>query len=122
MLGAGIGVPSGVALVAGYDFGPIALRISGGGWDKGWYGLQGDLAIHFSRAKDFSHGVSLIGGRLGTNPVGDDGSRSLRSQDFYGLTYDVYLAGFVLQVGLMFGKWDYASPDAVYQFGYVFAL
>ncbi len=120
MVGAGMGTPSGIMLIAGYDFGPCALRASGGGWTKGWYGIQGNLAIHFNRSSSFAQGVSIIGGRLGANPVATEGVRVSKAQNFLGLTYDIYLSGFVFQAGLAFGKGDYPSPDGVYQCGYVF--
>jgi hypothetical protein len=120
MLGLGIGSPNGAALVAGYDFGPVAIRLSGGGWTRGWYGAEGDLAIRFNRGSSFAHGMSIIGGRFGTNPVNELGVKNLKTQSFLGVTYDVYLSGFFLQAGLDFGRGDYPSPDAVYQFGYLF--
>jgi hypothetical protein len=120
MLGLGIGTPSGAALVGGYDFGPLAIRLSGGGWSRGWYGAEGDLAIRFNRGSTFAHGISIIGGRSGTNPVNEQGTEDRKAQSFLGVTYDVYLSGFFLQAGLAFGRGDYPSPDAVYQFGYLF--
>jgi nitrate reductase NapE component len=122
MLGAGIGMPSGVALIGGYDFGVLAMRISGGGWQKGWYGVDGDLALHFNHSTSFAHGLSVIVGRYGANPVNDQGVREYKTQNFFGLTYDIYLAGFFLQAGLAFGHGDYPSPDAVYQVGYLFTF
>jgi hypothetical protein len=120
VLGAGFGMPSGVAIVGGYDFGPVGLRVSGGGWAKGWYGVQGDLAVHFNRAAPFAHGMSIIAGRFGANPLNDQGEKILKTQKFIGITYDVYLSGFFLQAGLAFGNGDYPSPDGVYQCGYLF--
>ena len=96
MVGAGIGMPAGVSLIAGYDFGPVALRASGGGWAKGWYGVQGDVAINLNRGMSFAHGVSIVMGRFGSNPVNAEGEKEYKSQQYVGVTYDMFLAGFFL--------------------------
>lgn len=122
MIGAGIGMPAGASLIAGYDFGPIALRATGGGWAKGWYGAQGDVAINLNRGMWFAHGVSIVMGRFGSNPVNAEGEKVYKSQHYVGVTYDMYLAGFFLQAGLAFGKGDYPTTDGMFQFGYLYTF
>jgi hypothetical protein len=126
VLGAVIGTPSGISLVGGYYFKDFAFRASGGWWEKGWYGVQGDLSVFLSRSSSFAQGLSLIAGRFGTRVVvpGDqqqDVVQQLR-QSYAGLSYDAYYAGFFLQIGLGFGKGDFPNPNLAFQCGYLFEL
>ncbi len=122
LIGAGLGTPAGVSLIAGYDFGPLALRVSGGGWSKGWYGGEGDLAVRLYHGVFFAHGISLVAGRYATNPLNAIGETEHKSQKYLGVTYDMFLSGFFLQAGLAFGKGDYPGVDGMFQFGYLLSI
>jgi hypothetical protein len=41
-------------------------------------------------------------------------------QNYLGLAYDVYYAGFILQTGLGFGKGNFPNPQFLFQAGYLF--
>lgn len=120
--GAGVGSPSGVCLIGGYDAGLFAGRLSGGYWKKGWNGVQADIAINFIRSSSLAMGASLLGGRFVVNPLNERGEEQLYSVRYLGVAYDIYLAGFFLQAGLAGGKGDYPNPQAIIQVGYLFAI
>jgi hypothetical protein len=122
MLGAGFGTPSGVGVIAGYDLGPVALRASGGAWEKGWFGLQGDVAVHFATGPSFAHGLSLIAGRYGNDPAEPQGGRTYTTENFLGLAYEAELAGFIIEAGVAYGKGDYPGAFGIYQVGYLFTF
>jgi hypothetical protein len=125
-LGAGIGTPAGFTFIGGLYFAPVALRISGGVWGQRWNGFQGDLSLIFNHTSAFAQGVSLVAGVFRTNPVLPDAAGNLSEQTksvhYVGGTFDMYLAGFFLQIGLAHGRGDYPNPQLLMQTGYLFAL
>lgn len=125
-LGAGIGTPAGFTFIGGFYFAPVALRISGGAWGPHWNGFQADLSLIFNHTSAFAQGVSLVGGVFRTNPVLLDAAGNLSEQTksvhYLGGTFDMYLAGFFLQIGLAHGRGDYPNPQLLVQAGYLFAL
>ncbi len=126
VLGVVIGAPSSIALVGGYDAGPVALRLSGGAWGKGWYGAQADVSVIFSRSGSFSQGLSVLAGQYGTKVVSLDDQlqevTQFNKQKYLGIAYDAWFSGFFLQVGMGHGWGDFPNPNLLFQFGYLFQI
>lgn len=124
VLGAAVGTPAGVSFVGGYFFNQLALRISGGSWGEYQYGIQGDCSVILNRGSLFSHGIALFAGRFSMDTFnGTTASNIIRTQNYIGAGYDVFLAGFYLEAGLGFGTSrfpEYRNPIPVYQAGYLF--
>ncbi len=117
--GAVVGAPSGLGLVAGYDFGPIAVRCSGGSWGKNWSGLQGGLTYNVVRSSALAIGMTAFVGEFRKSAVvGEPGGQ----QRYEGLACDCSLSGFFLQTGLANGPGEYASTQFTFQFGYLWTL
>ncbi len=125
VFGPAIGSPSGISLIAGYYFDPVALRVSGGYWGKAWNGAQGDIGITLSQSAWLAQGISFVAGMFKVNPIVGDTQvqqRQPKSERYMGLAYDAYLSGFFLQLGLGAGKGDYQNPQLLLQCGYLFQL
>jgi hypothetical protein len=126
VLGAGIGSPSGVVLMGGYYFPPLALRISGGSWRKSWSGWQADLGVNLSKGSFFAQGLSVIGGRWNANPVLPDIQRVLaeqvETQSYLGVAYDMYLSGFFVQIGLAFPQRPAGAAEVAMQLAFLIGI
>ena len=124
VIGAAVGTPAGVSLVGGYYFSGLAVRVSGGSWGRYEYGLQGDCSVILNRGSLFSHGIALFAGRFSTQTHDDAaGFDVVRTQNYAGAGYDLFLAGFYLEAGLGFGTSrapEYRNPLPVLQAGYLF--
>jgi hypothetical protein len=124
--GAGIGSPSGIVLIGGYYFSPCAVRISGGSWGPSWNGWQADLGVNLSRGSLFAQGVSVIGGHWSANPILPDDQgvplKQVRTQDYIGGAYDMYLSGFFVQVGIVFPQRPAGPAEVTLQLAYLFGI
>jgi hypothetical protein len=125
-IGAVIGAPASISLTAGLYLAPVSFRVTGGAWGKGWYGLQGDIAFPLTKNKELIQNISVIGGLFATKVIDTDPSQPgiqitrYNKQNYIGIAYDVYYAGFLMQTGLGFGKGDFSNPQFLFQFGYLF--
>jgi hypothetical protein len=171
VLGATIGNPAGMNLMAGYYWKDLVIRGSGGYWNKEWWGGQLDLGYSFFKTPVIAHSVSISIGSYGVNPYRPEPGRGGQStlpgavdfpgysnrpatfedniirsyiasydpnlsaileyqsrdtQKFYftqryiGLSYDILLGNFFLQLGAGSGTGDFKNPVLLMQFGYLF--
>jgi hypothetical protein len=125
-VGAVIGAPSSIGLTAGIYAQTVSFRITGGVWNKYWYGIQGEVAIPLTRSTELIQNISLTGGIISTKVLQTDPNQpgvqftQYNKQNYLGLAYDVYYAGFILQTGLGFGKGNFPNPQFLFQAGYLF--
>lgn len=119
VLGATLGAPSGISVLGGFYFTDFGMRISGGSWGKNWNGVQGDLSINFLRRSSFVMSISVLAGQFQNKPTDTQQGGQYVQQKYYGLAYDMYLAGFFLQTGLATGPGEYSNPEFTFQFGYL---
>jgi hypothetical protein len=125
-IGAVIGAPASISLTAGLYLAPVSFRVTGGAWGKGWYGLQGDIAIPLTKNKELIQNISIIGGIFATKVIDVDPSQPgiqitrFNKQNYIGVAYDVYYSGFLMQTGLGLGHGDFSNPQFLFQFGYLF--
>ncbi len=119
VLGATMGAPSGVSVPGGLYFSDLGVRISGGSWGKNWNGVQGDLSFNFLRRPSFVMSISVIGGQFQNKSTDSQQGGQYVQQKYYGLAYDMDLAGFFLQTGLATGPGEYSNPQITFQFGYL---
>jgi hypothetical protein len=127
-IGAVIGAPASISLTVGLYLSPVSFRITGGAWGKGWYGVQGEIAFPLTRNKELIQNISVIGGIFATKVNEVDPSQpdiqftQYNKQNYAGLAYDVYYAGFLMQTGFGFGKGNFPNPQFLFQFGYMFGF
>ncbi len=125
-VGAVIGAPASIGFTTGIYTPSLSFRITGGVWSKYWYGIQGEIALPITRSTDLIQNISLIGGLFATKVLQTDPNQpdvqftQYNKQNYFGLAYDVYYAGFLLQTGLGFGKGDFPNPQFLFQIGYLF--
>ena len=118
VFGVTMGAPSGIAILGGCSFDDFGVRVSGGSWGKNWSGVQGDICYNFAQSSSLALGISVIGGEF-RNKISDTqpGGQYVQ-QKYYGLGYDMSLAGLFLQAGLATGPGEYSNPQFTFQFGY----
>ena len=126
VLGAAVGTPSSIAVIAGLYADGWSVKLSGAPWGPNWRGIQGSVTVPFFHRRDFAHGVALVAGSFRVNPVLPSGvgeaGESVRSERYVGLAYDVLYAGFSLQAGLGAGSGDYKNPQLLIQCGYLITI
>jgi hypothetical protein len=125
-IGAAVGSPAGLSVTGAFLTEPVSFRISGGAWGKNWYGVQAAASWTFFRGEQFSHGLSLLVGRFGTQTYIDaEKGYDVRSESYVGAAYDMNLGGFYLEAGLGLGPGaapGFPNPVALFQAGYLVRL
>ncbi len=123
-IGSTIGTPSGISLNTGFFAKHFYLKVSGGYWEKDWYGYQADAGYLFSWTGKLLQGISVVAGSFEVISLDNSGNAgSSVQQNYIGAAYDAYYAGFFLQAGLGFGLHPYPpNPQLLFQFGYLFKL
>ena len=126
ILGALVGVPSGVAVTGGVVAEPLCVKVSGGYWGSDWNGVQGDVGWVFDSEGLLAQGIFVVGGTFRANPQLLNGQgelvRNIRQERYIGLAYGVDYAGFFLQAGLAKGMGDYPNPAVLLQAGYLITI
>lgn len=135
-LGGTIGSPAGANINLGYYFDNYSIRLSGMYYQKYSNGAQLDLGYIFHRTNSpgfsIKQGVSLVGGIFQMNPLKNkfgigqlpfdrkllelayNGPDNLvnwnYTHNYFGLTYDLYLEGFFMQIGVAAGRGSLKKP------------
>ncbi len=126
VIGAGIGSPSSIAIIAGLYSSGWSAKISGAPWGPNWRGIQASITVPFNHQDRFVHGIALVAGSFRLNPVLTDDNgvsrETIRTGRYIGLAYDVLYAGFSVQAGLGTGSGDYKNPQLLLQCGYLITL
>lgn len=125
VVGAAVGTPGYVNILAGYFGTHRAVQLSAGTWTHGRVGAQAAFIWRTIQFPNFSLGPALLLGTFGTRVDSADattGSRA-RRQIYVGPAFDLFLSGFHLQAGLAYGFRDYPqNPQLVLQTGYLIRL
>lgn len=119
VLGVTMGAPSGLSVLGGCSFADFGLRVSGGSWGKNWNGVQGDLSYSFVRSSPLTLSISVIAGQFQNKTYDTQQGGQYVQQKYYGLGYDMSMAGLFLQAGLATGPGEYSNPQFTFQFGYL---
>jgi|GEM_PF-2156723 len=127
IIGGAIGSPFGLSFVGGVQKKPLSYSISGGFAGKNWYGVQCDVSKPIIETGELTQSIALIAGVYATTVYTTDSETGSKikqhnKQNYIGLAYDVNYSGFFLQAGLGAGKGDYANPQLLFQFGYLFKI
>jgi len=109
-LGAALGTPSGINLSAGYWFGVLGTRVSGGFFGDDFIGIQGNLGIKLH--DDYTHS-SVIAAVAGWSEMLPN-----RDEKYYGVVYELNYRGLFLQCGFAVG--DRGHPYFMGQVGYMY--
>jgi len=121
-----IGVPSGVALIAGIVAGPVSVKASGGYWGDDWNGIQADIGWVFDHEAVLTQGLSVVAGVFRVNPIlmNEQGTlaKTVRQERYVGVAYEANYSGFYLQAGLAKASGDYPNPELLLQAGYLIPL
>ncbi|MCP4131002.1 MAG: hypothetical protein GY754_08485 [bacterium] len=118
VLGASIGTPSAINLVAGYYFRYLGFHLSGFYLSENYHGIQLNCMIKIHESAGVLHGISIIGNFVHFNFF--DPMEFLS----YGAVYNLNLRGFFLEFGIAVVKKtdaskEISSPQAMAQIGYV---
>jgi len=148
-VGGGIGSPSGANLIIGAYFNRLMLRATGMHYNSNWHGAQGDLGFAFYRKENLIQSIAITGGSYVVNPnispnrdamtwqeryIQDSfissypltyqyftrARQTSYHQNYIGLSYDLYMSGFIFQLGAGSGSGDYPNAQLIVQVGYVF--
>ncbi len=126
ILGALVGMPSGLAVTGGVVAEPLCVKVSGGYWGSDWNGVQGDVGWVFDTEGLLAQGIFIVGGTFRANPRLLNGQgelvRTSRQERYIGIAYGIDYAGFFLQAGLANAKGDYPNPAVLLQAGYLITL
>jgi len=121
-----IGVPSGMALMAGMVAGPLSVKASGGYWGSDWNGIQADIGWVFDNEGVLTQGVFVVGGTFRVNPILMNGqgmpAKTIRQERYVGVAYEAEYSGFYLQAGLAKASGDYPNPELLLQAGYLISF
>lgn len=122
VLGAVLGAPSGISVVGGFSFNEVGVRVSGGSWGKNWNGVQSDISYGLIHSSSYMMSLSVIAGRFQNKSTNNQQVSEYVQQKYFGLAYDMDLAGFFLQAGLATGSGGYSNAQFTFQFGYLWKL
>lgn len=129
-LGIDVGSPQGVNLRAGFFHPRFSLVAGGMYWSSENYGYEGAAAFNFFSSRNFYQGLGVVAGYFSNNPLNGLMSNFFSAPHtngayqytYVGPEYSLYLSGFTLSLGVGFGSGDYASPQVIFHFGYLFRL
>jgi hypothetical protein len=123
VLGATLGTPSGVNLLAGYSFNGWGARLSGFFLGYALFGAQLDLLKNIGTWRNFSHDIYVAAGfsqsEIYTSTFAG-GFYDVTYWDYLGVGYSLNWSGFFLSAGLSVGDGTYSSPQVMGQIGYVY--
>ncbi len=117
-LGASLGFPSAVNLMAAIWFNDFGLRLSGLyiGIAKG---VQFNVCYKISENKKRYHSIALV---LGNSDIEKDKFGRIYLKNFHwqytGIVYDVNISDFWTEIGLSYGLGNYNNPQIIFQIGY----
>jgi hypothetical protein len=123
-LGAAIGAPSGLNLKCEYLVNNLTLALSAGIMGSDVFGVQAEIGYIITKTPLFHQGPAFIAGFFRSLKTDSSGGPQIGyNQEYIGVAYNIYYAGFFLQGGLGFGFGSYPpNPILIFQAGYEFRL
>jgi hypothetical protein len=118
-------IPAGLNINAGYWYGRVGIRLSGGYWDwlnsKFGYGYQCNINYKLSENKIWLHNLGFIIGKSESGPVSSE--EPCCDWTYIGFAYDMYYKGFFLEAQLQkpieVRRGSFKEIVPLFQLGYI---